>query len=95
VTRAQLWPSCFLEDVIGVDVLFSEVQLEGGTDGHALAAYFSKFHPKIGVLLASAAGFEDLMDGENLIRKPYRPELASAQIQLFIERRRSARPPGL
>ncbi len=57
-----------------IDVVFSEVQLEGEQGGHELAHWFSKHRPSVPVLLTSGA--DDLIPSpmselRSFVRKPY------------------------
>lgn len=77
-----------------LDIVFSEVQLGGKTDGFALARQLRKSHPEIDVILTSgiagAAEKSTELCAEGPLKKPYEASDVAARIHLLIERRRSA-----
>ena len=77
-----------------LDIVFSEVQLAGKTDGFALATQLHKSHPEIDVILTSgiAGAAEKSTDlcAEGPLKKPYEPSDVASRIHLLLERRRSA-----
>jgi DNA-binding response OmpR family regulator len=79
---------------VKLDVVFSEVNLPGGTDGFAVAKRVRQTYPQIDTILTSsiegaADKVKDLCD-EGPLKKPYRSEDVAARIHLVLERRRSA-----
>jgi DNA-binding response OmpR family regulator len=78
-----------------IDVILSEVTLDGGIDGFGLARRVRERHPGVDVLLASGtpgavAKAGDLCD-DGPLEKPYHPNEVIRRVNLLIERRRTAR----
>ncbi len=75
------------------DIVFTEVQLHGDTDGFTLARRLRQTHPHIDVILTSgiegAAEKSKDLCGDGPIKKPYHPQDVAGRIKLLIERRRS------
>jgi len=91
VTANDLW--IVIDAKVKLDVVFSEVNLPGETDGFTVARRIRQTHPQIDVILTSsiegaAEKIKDLCD-EAPLKKPYRAEDVAARIHLILERRRS------
>ncbi len=91
-TAADLWT--IIDAKVKVDVVFSEVNLPGETDGFTVARRIRQTYPEIDIILTSsiegaADKIKDLCD-EGPLRKPYRAEDVAARIHLVRERQRSA-----
>src|ERR1700756_1659570 len=92
ITANDLW--IIIDAKVELDVVFSEVNLPGETDGFAVARRIRQTYPEIDVILTSsvegaAEKIKDLCD-EGPLKKPYRVEDVAARIQLLLERRRLA-----
>jgi DNA-binding response OmpR family regulator len=92
VTASDLW--IIIDAKVKLDVVFSEVNLPGETDGFTLARSIRQTYPEIDIVLTSsvegaAEKSKDLCE-EGPLKKPYRAELVAARIHLLLERRRSA-----
>ena len=77
-----------------IDVIFSEVQLRGKTDGFGLARWVRAHHPQVDVILTAGAARAadkagDLCD-DGPLEKPYHPEEVVRRINFLRERRRTA-----
>lgn len=75
-----------------IDVVLSDIELDGSLDGRALARQIRETHPSVEVLLisgpAQAAGkAADLCD-EGPLEKPYHPKDVVRRINQLRERRR-------
>ena len=91
ITANDLW--IIIDAKVKLDVVFSEVNLPGETDGFTVARRIRQTHPQIDVILTSsiegaAEKIKDLCD-EGPLKKPYRAEEVAARIHLVLERRRS------
>jgi CheY-like chemotaxis protein len=76
-----------------LDIVLSEVQLAGATDGFALARLIRQNHPDIDVILTSGAAkvadkAGDLCD-EGPLDKPYHPQDVLRRIHLLRERQKT------
>ena len=77
--------------IVVIDFVFSDVQMPGILNGHALAEWVFQNRPGLPVLLAS--GDLDTVDsleeswGASIIAKPYDPELVVRKIRAILERR--------
>jgi DNA-binding response OmpR family regulator len=92
VAAMDLWT--VIDSGARLDVVFSEVQLPGGTDGFALARSLRHSRPEIEVILTSgvagaAEKAKDLCE-EGPMKKPYQAAEVAARIHVLLERRRSA-----
>jgi DNA-binding NtrC family response regulator len=92
VTAADVWT--ILNAKVAVDVVFSEVQLPGETDGFALATRVRQRYPQVDVMLSSGVSHaaekaRDLCE-DGPVRKPYRAEDVADRIHRLLEGRRSA-----
>jgi len=88
----DLW--AIIDAKVKLDVVFSEVNLPGETDGFAVAKRIRQTYPQIDTILTSsiegaADKVKDLCD-EGPLKKPYRSADVAARIHLVLERRRSA-----
>src|ERR1700752_1413043 len=88
----DLW--AIIDAKVKLDIVFSEVNLPGETDGFTVARRIRQTYPEIDVILTSsvesaAEKVKDLCD-EGPLKKPYRAEEVAARIRLLLERRRSA-----
>jgi DNA-binding response OmpR family regulator len=91
-TANDLWT--IIDAKVKLDIVFSEVDLPGETDGFAVARRIRQTHPEIGVMLASsvegaAEKSKDLCE-EGPLKKPYRAQDVAARIHVLLERQRSA-----
>jgi DNA-binding response OmpR family regulator len=92
ITANDLW--VIVDAKVKLDIVFSEVNLPGETDGFTVARRIRQTYPEIDVILTSsvesaAEKVKDLCD-EGPLKKPYRAEEVAARIHLLLERRRSA-----
>jgi DNA-binding response OmpR family regulator len=92
ITANDLW--IIIDAKVELDVVFSEVNLPGETDGFAVARRIRQTYPEIDVILTSsvegaAEKIKDLCD-EGPLKKPYRTQDVAARIHLLLERRRWA-----
>jgi DNA-binding response OmpR family regulator len=92
ITAIDLW--AIVDAKVKLDIVFSEVNLPGETDGFTVARRIRQTYPEIDVILTSsvegaAEKIQDLCD-EGPLKKPYRAEDVAARIHLLLERRRSA-----
>jgi DNA-binding response OmpR family regulator len=92
ITANDLW--MIVDAKVKLDVVFSEVNLPGETDGFTVARRIRQTYPDIDIILTStvesaAEKIKDLCD-EGPLKKPYRAEDVAARIHLLLERRRSA-----
>ena len=94
VTAADVW--VILDSGLALDVVFSEVNLPGETDGFVLARRLRQTRPHINVILTSGvAGVADksaALCEEGPVRKPYQAAEIAVQIRQLLERRRAAGP---
>jgi DNA-binding NtrC family response regulator len=77
-----------------VDAVFSEVKLQGGMDGFALAQWIRAKHPQLEVILtggltATAEKAGELCD-EGPLEKPYHPQQVVQRLKILFEKRRKA-----
>jgi DNA-binding response OmpR family regulator len=91
ITANDLWS--IVDAKVKLDVVFSEVNLTGETDGFTIARRIRQTYPDIDIILTSsvesaAEKVKDLCD-EGPLKKPYRAEDVAARIHLLLERRRS------
>jgi CheY-like chemotaxis protein len=91
-TANDLWT--IIDAKVKLDMVFSEVDLPGETDGFAVARRIRQTHPGIGVMLASsiegaAEKSKDLCE-EGPLKKPYRAQDVAARIHVLLEHQRSA-----
>jgi DNA-binding response OmpR family regulator len=92
ITANDLW--IIIDAKVELDVVFSEVNLPGETDGFAVARRIRQTYPEIDIILTSsvegaAEKIKDLCD-EGPLKKPYRAQDVAARIHLLLERRRWA-----
>jgi DNA-binding response OmpR family regulator len=92
ITAKDLW--IIIDAKVQLDVVFSDVNLPGETDGFTLARRIRQNYPDIDVILTSsvdsaAEKSKDLCE-EGPLKKPYRAQDVAARIHLLLERRRSA-----
>lgn len=76
-----------------VDVVFTDVQMPGDTDGFALARWVRANHPGVKIILTSGVAkasdaAEDLCEDGPLLQKPYDAAEVERRIKLLIEMRR-------
>jgi len=72
-----------------IDVVFSEVQLDGEQTGDELAQWFGKHRPSVGVLLTSGAdglGPSPLSEPRSFVRKPYDLKQVEQLLRSMIRR---------
>jgi DNA-binding response OmpR family regulator len=91
-TADDLWT--VIDAKVKLDIVFSEVNLPGETDGFAVARRIRQTHPGIDVMLTSsvegaAEKSKDLCE-EGPLKKPYRAQDVVARIRVLLERQRSA-----
>jgi CheY-like chemotaxis protein len=92
ITANDLW--IIIDAKVKLDVVFSEVNLSGETDGFTVARRIRQTNPEIDIILTSsveraAEKSKDLCE-EGPLKKPYRTQDVAARIHLLLERRRSA-----
>lgn len=92
VMANDLW--IIIDAKVKLDVVFSEVNLPGETDGFTVARRIRQTYPEIDIILTSsvegaAEKIKDLCD-EGPLQKPYGAEDVAARIHVLLERRRSA-----
>jgi DNA-binding response OmpR family regulator len=92
MTANDLW--IVIDAKVKLDIVFSEVNLPGGTDGFTVARRIRQTYPEIDTILTSgvesaAEKSKDLCE-EGPLQKPYRTQDVAARIHLLLERRRSA-----
>lgn len=92
ITANDLWT--VIDAKVKLDIVFSEVNLPGETDGFTVARRVRQTYPEIEIILTSsvegaAEKSKDLCE-EGPLKKPYRTQDVAARIQLLLERRRSA-----
>lgn len=80
-----------------VEVVFTDVQMPGDTDGFALARWLRPHHPGIKVIITSGVAkacdaAEDLCEDGPLLQKPYEAAEVERRIKLLIELRRQRQP---
>jgi CheY-like chemotaxis protein len=84
-----------LESGAQVDIVFTDVQLPGDTDGFTLAREIRQTKPTIDVILSSsiaaAAEKSKKLCDDTPIGKPYHPQDVLRRIHLLREKRRSAK----
>jgi CheY-like chemotaxis protein len=77
---------------VDVDLVFSDVQMPGETDGVALAAWTRVHFPSVPIVLTSGApaGLEQAAGGnaEGVIAKPYDHDVLIARFQALLATRR-------
>jgi CheY-like chemotaxis protein len=83
-----------------VDVLFTDVVMPGGMDGHELAARVTQRWPHIAALLTSGfpgrmIGGREKRHGAQLLNKPYRRDQLARALREVIERSSADLPIGL
>lgn len=74
-----------------IDLVFSDIQMPGATDGFTLARWLRAHHPQIKVILTSGAVrssqiAHDLCDLHPIEAKPYRIALVLQRIQTLLNR---------
>jgi DNA-binding response OmpR family regulator len=78
-----------------VDIILSEIQIDGGMNGFELARWVRERHPRIGVVLVSGAAraaeqaahlCNDRCDHDEPLQKPYEPHTVLQRINLLLER---------
>jgi len=84
------------EAKVKVDVVFSDVQMPGPTDGFALAQWVRAHHPGVGVILTSgvaraADAAEDLCGEGPLMPKPYELTDVEGRIRRLLAARDASR----
>jgi DNA-binding response OmpR family regulator len=82
-----------LQSGLRVDILFSEVRLQGDVDGFTLARTVRQTYPQVDVILTAgvdsvAEKSKDLCE-EGPIGKPYHPQDVADRIKVLLERRRA------
>jgi DNA-binding response OmpR family regulator len=92
MTANDLW--IIIDAKVKLDVVFSEVNLPGETDGFTVARRIRQTYPQIDIILTSsvesaAEKSKDLCEAGPL-KKPYRTQDVAARIHLLLEGRRSA-----
>jgi len=92
ITANDLW--IVIDAKVKLDIVFSEVNLSGETDGFTVARRIRQTYPEIDIILTSgiegaAERSKDLCK-EGPLKKPYRTQDVAARIHLLLERRRSA-----
>jgi len=77
-----------LLELARIDVLFTDIDLPGKTDGRALARSARARWPGLNVIYASGrhpfASAADMVPGARYLPKPYRPAKAIAEIEALI-----------
>jgi CheY-like chemotaxis protein len=74
------------ESGVEIDLVFSDVQMPGATDGFALAQWIRASHPGLPIILTSgdtkkAATAKELCENEPFMSKPYDLDLVVAAIR--------------
>jgi DNA-binding response OmpR family regulator len=92
VVAGDLWR--ILDSSDPLDLVFSEVQLSGQTDGFVLARRLRQTRPEIDLILVSETGAaaerSKRSDEERPMKKPYRLADVAARIRVLLQRRRAA-----
>lgn len=84
-----------LQSGIPVEVVFTDVNLPGSTDGFALVRWVQRNRPGVATMLTSgmdhaAHAASDLCDGSPYLQKPYEPQQLVSEIQRLLATRRRA-----
>ena len=94
VSAADVW--VILDAGLALDVVFSEVNLPGETDGFALARRLRQTRPQVNVILTSgvggAADKSAALCEERTVGKPYQASEIAGRIHQLLERRRASSP---
>ena len=92
ITANDLW--IIIDAKVKLDVVFSEVNLPGETDGFTVARRIRQTYPEVDIILTSSVegAAEKSMDlcKEGPLKKPYRAQDVDARIHVLLERRSSA-----
>jgi CheY-like chemotaxis protein len=80
---------------VGVDVVFSDVQLPGAEDGFALARWVREHHASVQVIMtsgwvAASDKARDLCHSGTVVQKPYEHEAVLQRIQALVRKARRA-----
>ncbi len=83
---------CVLDAGVGVDIVFSDIQMPGTMDGFGLARWIRQHHPQVRVLLASglhqtSAVAQDLCEDSPLMAKPYDHGSLLERLQGMLQQR--------
>jgi DNA-binding NtrC family response regulator len=86
-----------------LDIIFSEIEINGEMNGFQLARWVREHHPHIGVILVAGAAraaeqAAELCNGlcdDGPLQKPYEPQAVLHRINLLLERTGRLRARGL